>query len=81
MSRNYKFYNRGTGFSGFELACIVIAIASGGSIMSHVNDSGFWMVNQFLGLTEKQTFRSWTVMTTILALTGFGVVSVLYYVF
>lgn len=71
----------GTGFSGFELACIVIAIASGGSIMSHVNDSGFWMVNQFLGLTEKQTFRSWTVMTTILALTGFGVVSVLYYVF
>lgn len=71
----------GAAFSGFDLACIVIAIASGGSIMSHVNDSGFWMVNQFLGLTEKQTFRSWTVMTTILAFTGFGVVSVIYYLF
>ncbi|MBC9796891.1 GntP family permease [Sinomicrobium weinanense] len=71
----------GTALSGFELACIVIAIASGGSIMSHVNDSGFWMVNQFLGLTEKQTFRSWTVMTTILAFTGFITVSLLYYLF
>lgn len=71
----------GASLSGFELACIVIAIASGGSIMSHVNDSGFWMVNQFLGLTEKQTFRSWTVMTTILALSGFIFVSAIYYLF
>lgn len=71
----------GTEISGFDLGCIVIAIASGGSIMSHVNDSGFWMVNQFLGLTEKQTFRSWTVMTTILAFTGFILVSVLHYIF
>ncbi len=58
-------------FSGPELACIVIAIASGASILSHVNDSGFWLVSQYLGLSEKQTFRSWSVMTTILALTGF----------
>lgn len=59
-------------FSGPELACMVIAIASGASILSHVNDSGFWLVSQYLGLSEKQTFRSWTIMTTILALTGFS---------
>jgi len=60
-------------FSGMQLAAIVIAIASGASIFSHVNDSGFWLVKEYLGLTEKQTFRSWTVMTGILAMTGFVV--------
>ena len=57
--------------SAIDKALIVIAIASGASIMSHVNDSGFWLVSKYLGLTEKQTFRSWTIMTTILALVGF----------
>jgi len=51
---------------------LVIAIASGATIMSHVNDSGFWLVGKYLKLTEKQTFQSWTAMTTILALTGFA---------
>ena len=41
-----------------NLACIVIAIASGALGFSHVNDSGFWMVKQFIGLTEKQTFTT-----------------------
>jgi Gnt-I system low-affinity gluconate transporter len=45
--------------------------------LSHVNDSGFWLVSKYLGLDEKQTFRSWTVMTTILALVGFGAVCLL----
>jgi len=53
-----------------ELALLVIAIASGATIFSHVNDSGFWLVKQYLHLNEKQTFRSWTVMTTIIAFVG-----------
>jgi Gnt-I system low-affinity gluconate transporter len=60
-----------------DKALLVIAIASGASILSHVNDSGFWLVSKYLGLDEKQTFRSWTVMTTILALVGFGAVCLL----
>lgn len=60
-----------------EKALLVIAIASGASIMSHVNDSGFWLVGKYLGLTEKQTFKSWTVMTSILALSGFLMVLLL----
>ncbi len=63
-----------------DKALLVIAIAAGASIMSHVNDSGFWLVSKYLGLTEKQTFRSWTVMTTILALVGFITVSLISFV-
>ncbi|MDZ7694445.1 MAG: hypothetical protein U5K69_25540 [Balneolaceae bacterium] len=54
-----------------EKALVVIAIAAGSSILSHVNDSGFWLVNKYLGLTEKQTLKSWTVMMTIVSVTGF----------
>lgn len=61
----------------FEKALLVIAIAAGASILSHVNDSGFWLVSKYLGLTEKQTFRSWTMMTTILALVGITTVGLL----
>ncbi|SHI59965.1 GntP family permease [Algibacter luteus] len=62
-------------------ALLVIAIASGASIMSHVNDSGFWLVSKYLGLSEKQTFKSWTVMTTIIALVGFSTVCLLWMIF
>ena len=62
-------------------ALLVIAIASGASILSHVNDSGFWLVSKYLGLTEKQTFKSWTIMTTILALVGFSTVCLLWIIF
>jgi Gnt-I system low-affinity gluconate transporter len=57
-----------------DKALLVIAIAAGASILSHVNDSGFWLVSKYLGITEKQTFQSWTMMTTILALVSFSVV-------
>ena len=63
--------------SEMDKALLVIAIASGASIMSHVNDSGFWLVSKYLGLTEKETFKSWTVMTTILALVGFLTISMI----
>ncbi|MCF7560341.1 GntP family permease [Sabulilitoribacter multivorans] len=69
------------GVTEINKALLVIAIASGASIMSHVNDSGFWLVSKYLGLTEKQTFKSWTVMTTILACVGFCTVCLLWTLF
>ena len=60
-----------SGTSEIELASLVIIIASGASTMSHVNDSGFWLVSKYLGLNETQTFKSWTMMTVILSLVGF----------
>lgn len=58
-------------------ALIGLAIAAGATILSHVNDSGFWLVKKYLGLTEKQTLQSWTVMETIISVTGFGIVLLL----
>lgn len=63
--------------SDLNKALLVIAIASGASIMSHVNDSGFWLVSKYLGMDEKQTFKSWTLMTTIISISGFSLVMLL----
>jgi len=51
-------------------ALIVVSIASGATILSHVNDSGFWIVSKYLGMNEKQTLQSWTIMETIIAVSG-----------
>jgi len=53
-----------------NIALIVIAIAAGATILSHVNDSGFWIVGKYLGMNEKQTLQTWTVMETIIAVSG-----------
>lgn len=55
-----------------ELALIVLAIASGATLLSHVNDSGFWLVSKYFGMDEQQTLRSWTVMESIIAFCGLG---------
>ena len=69
----------GMEINDLHLACIVIAIASGATFMSHVNDSGFWLVKQYLELTEKQTFRTWTVMTMLIGVTGLIGAGLIYY--
>jgi Gnt-I system low-affinity gluconate transporter len=58
------------GLNDPQRALIVIAIASGATLLSHVNDSGFWLVGKYLGMNEKQTLQSWTVMETIIAICG-----------
>lgn len=58
-------------------ALATIAIACGATVLSHVNDSGFWLVNRFFGLSVKDTLKSWTVMETIVGVVGFGGVVVL----
>lgn len=59
------------------LGLIVIAISAGATILSHVNDSGFWLVSRYLGMTEQQTLKSWTIMETIVSLTGLAVVFII----
>ena len=56
--------------SPVEPALIVIAIAAGATAVSHVNDSGFWLVNRYFGLSTKDTLKSWTVMESIIGVTG-----------
>lgn len=60
------------GLSDPNRALVVLAIASGATLLSHVNDSGFWLVGKYLGMNEKQTLQSWTVMESIIAFCGLG---------
>ncbi|MFL1380626.1 MULTISPECIES: GntP family permease [unclassified Nocardiopsis] len=60
------------GLTSIDLALIVIAIASGATALSHVNDSGFWLVGRFLGMDVKTTLKTWTVMETLIGFIGFG---------
>ncbi|MFZ5847167.1 MAG: GntP family permease [Actinomycetota bacterium] len=64
----------------FKLALLVVAIAAGATVLSHVNDSGFWLVSRFFGMDEKTTLKTWTVMETTLGLSAFGVAVVLWLV-
>ncbi|MBD7917187.1 GntP family permease [Cellulomonas sp. Sa3CUA2] len=58
-------------FSPVQLATIVLAVAAGSVMASHVNDSGFWLVGRFFGMDVRTTLRTWTVMETIIGTMGF----------
>ncbi|MBE7186886.1 gluconate:H+ symporter [Jatrophihabitans endophyticus] len=68
------------GQSDSHLALIALAVGTGSLIFSHVNDAGFWLVNQSFKLTVGQTFKTWSVMETLLSVVGFGFVSLLWVV-
>lgn len=59
------------GLGDFHIALLVFAIAAGATVLSHVNDSGFWLVSRFFGMDEKTTLKTWTVMETTLGTTAF----------
>ncbi|MDP4083233.1 MAG: gluconate:H+ symporter [Bacillota bacterium] len=63
--------------SGVNLELLVIATGAGSLMFSHVNDAGFWMVKEYLGLSVKETFKTWTVLETILSFVAFGVTLIL----
>ena len=58
-------------YSPLYLACVTAAIAGGATVMSHFNDSGFWLVKSLLQIDEKTTLKSWTIMETIVGGVGF----------
>jgi len=66
-----------TEYSPAMTGAITIAIASGATVLSHVNDSGFWLVGKFFDMNEQQTLKSWTVLETILGGVGFLIVLVI----
>ncbi|MDO5416432.1 MAG: gluconate:H+ symporter [Lachnospiraceae bacterium] len=59
--------------SQLHLACITAAVAGGATVMSHFNDSGFWLVKSLLQIDEKTTLKSWTIMETLVGGSGFVV--------
>ncbi|WP_236796873.1 GntP family permease [Amycolatopsis sp. GM8] len=65
------------GYSQVQLALLVVAISAGSIVASHVNDGGFWIVSRYFGLTVGETLRTWTVLETILSVSGFAVAAIL----
>ncbi|MCZ8511939.1 gluconate:H+ symporter [Paenibacillus filicis] len=60
--------------TGVNLELLVIATGAGSLMFSHVNDAGFWMVKEYMGLSVKETFKTWTVLETMLSFIAFGTV-------
>ncbi|MFD2239180.1 GntP family permease [Aureimonas populi] len=69
------------GYQGADLAAVVLALAAGSVMLSHVNDSGFWLVGRFFGMDVKTTFRTWTVMQTLVGLMGFAMAGLVFWLF
>lgn len=67
--------------NSWQLAIITSAIAAGATGVSHVNDSGFWLVSRLFHINERQTLQSWTVMTSLISVTGLIVSLGLYTLF
>ena len=59
------------GLSDLKVALLVFAVAAGATVLSHVNDSGFWLVSRFFGMDVKTTLKTWTVLETTLGLSIF----------
>jgi GntP family gluconate:H+ symporter len=68
------------GLGDVQIALLVFALAAGSTVLSHVNDSGFWLVSRFFGMDVKTTLATWTVLETTLGLSIFGIAAVLWMV-
>lgn len=53
---------------------LVVALGAGSLIASHVNDGGFWLVKEYLGLDVPTTLKTWTVIETIISVVALAVV-------
>ncbi|MDT0120425.1 GntP family permease [Kocuria sp. PD6] len=61
-----------------QLAAMVVAVAAGSVVLSHVNDSGFWLVGRFLEMDVRTTFKTWTVLETIIGVLGFAIAAAIF---
>lgn len=66
--------------SQLQLATLTIAIASGGTAFSHVNDSGFWLSKSLFEVDEKTNFKTWTAMETIVGMVGIVGATIVWFV-
>lgn len=63
--------------SGVNPELMVLSIGAGSLMCSHVNDTGFWMFKEYFGISVSDTFKTWTVMETIVGIMGLGGVLIL----
>jgi Gnt-I system high-affinity gluconate transporter len=62
---------------GVNANLMVLSIGAGSLMFSHVNDTGFWLFKEYFNLTVKETLRSWSLMETIVSISGLAGVMIL----
>lgn len=65
------------GMSSGEVSLVVLAVGAGSLFFSHVNDAGFWLVKEYFKLSVGQTIKTWSIMETVLSVSGLAVVLLL----
>src|SRR3970040_1230166 len=65
---------------GTNAELLVLATGAGSLVLSHVNDSGFWLIKEFFNMTVPQTLKTWTVAETIIGIAGLGFTMLLSFV-
>lgn len=60
------------GANEMDRVLVTLAACFGGLGLSHVNDAGFWVVTRYLGLSVVDGLKTWTVLTTVMGLSGFA---------
>ncbi|AJP74639.1 GntP family permease [Sphingomonas hengshuiensis] len=66
--------------SGASPELVVLAIGAGSVFFSHVNDPGFWLVKGYVGTTTADTFRTWSMLETVISVAGLAMVVALSYI-
>ncbi|WP_226360809.1 GntP family permease [Pseudonocardia sp. ICBG1142] len=66
------------GLGPVQTVAVVLALAAGSSIFPHVNDASFWMIGRLLGMDVPTTFRTWSVIKTLISLVGFALSCVVF---
>jgi Gnt-I system high-affinity gluconate transporter len=56
--------------TGVSPELMVLSIGAGSLMLSHVNDSGFWLFKEYFNLSVKETLTTWTVMETSIGISG-----------
>lgn len=65
---------------GLDPNLLVLAVGAGSLMCSHVNDPGFWMFKEYFNISIKDTFKSWTVMESLVSVIGIVFVFVLNFI-
>lgn len=68
-------------FSQIQICAIVVSVAAGSVVLSHFNDSGFWLFKGLYNIDEKTTLRTWTVMETLIGVVGFILAAIIFLLF
>jgi GntP family gluconate:H+ symporter len=55
----------------------ILAMGAGSMMISHANDSFFWVISKFSGMTSDETLRYYSVPTVALSLVSFAVIGLI----